>query len=249
MSEYDPIQEITDDNEDDLFQDDREQFKGEQDHTYRLSLALWPTTTKSDGTVVFDMDAKRPRMLRTKALYAEGVGYILYKGAEYARLTGEEVKDRIATVVIVWPVHEKGPNAGKTDKVLFQDGRFKVMPMVFNKTRYQGIMGEHNTSHLGEHDLKLKCTNAQYQNMNVGHYGENYLRKIMEGKPEMFQEIAMQVEAVSKRLRKMLGRDMTLAELREKLGGGSGGDDDDVVEEEVASSEVEFDNLLGGIIE
>jgi hypothetical protein len=232
-----------------LSKDDRETFNPQKDESYRISLAWWPTlVTPAGSPVKYDMDAARPRVLRTQTLYGgQGIGYALYKGPEYARLMNKEPEDRIATVVVSWPIFRKGPKAGKTDPELFRAGRYEVLPWVFSKHKYQQISRAHNTKPLGMGDLRVTCTNAQFKHLEMSSYDENYLRKIMESKPDVFADIRERIETVSKSLKKLLGKDYTLDELREKLGvsgGGGGGSSEDVP----MSSTADFDDVLGDIL-
>lgn len=244
MADYDPFREFeVGEDDDDLARDDKEKFNPQKDETYRVSMAWWQQV-KVDGRQQFKMDGAKPRMLQTKILYGgKGIGYAIYKGPEYARLLGKDPEDRIATVVVSWPVFRKGGNAGKTDPDLFKAGRYEVLPWIFSKHKYQQVLRAHNTKPLGRGDLRITCTNAQYQHLEMGSYEDSYLRKIMESKPELFEEIRLRVTEVAGKLKKHLGTDYTLEDLREKMGVEGGQPEMG----EVATSGEDFDDLIDGL--
>ena len=245
MSDYDPFQEFeVGEDDDDLARDDREKFQPQKDETYRVSMAWW-RPIELEGRKVYDMDAAQPRMLRAKILYGgKGIGYALYKGPEYAKLLGVDPEDRIATVLVSWPIFRKGANAGKTDPDMFKAGRFEVLPLILSKHKYQLILRAHNTKPLGRGDLRITCTNQQYQHLEMGSYEDNYLRKIMESRPELFEQIRDRIEKTARRLRKLVGTDFTLEALREKMGLEGGQPE----MEEIAASSEDFDDLIEGLV-
>jgi hypothetical protein len=143
-------------------------------------------------------------------------------------------------------VFPTGANAGQTDKIQFQAKRFQVIPWVFSKSKYQALLRAANTKPLGAGDLRVTCTNSQYQHLEIASYDQSYLRMFMLKHPAIFEEIREQVVEKAGLLRKLIATDYTLEQLRERL--GVSGSAPPAMEEVVSSTE-DFDNLLEGIVE
>ena len=247
MADVDPFKEVTVGEDRELGRDEREKFAPRQNETYRVSMAWWREVKTPDGRTIFGMDTEQPRLLVAKVLYREGVGFALYKGEEYRKLLGVEVSERIGTVLVSWPVFHTGPDAGVTAPDLFKAGRFEVLPWFFSKSKYQQILRAHNTKPLGSGDLRITCTNAKYQHLEIGSYTESYLGLIMGKQPELFETIRARINKVAGAMRKRMGTDYTLEGLREKLGIQESGGGSSV--QEVVPSGEDFDNLLDGLME
>lgn len=192
----------------------RERFKGRENEKYRLSLGWWPGV--DEGTL--NMDAPTPRFIGAKRHFLEGAGYILNKGPEYTKLfKGEAPKMALATVVIVWPISSDG----KVDIARVAAGEFKVLPWIIGSEKYDQIKGIHQEFPLGEHDLNVHCSDAVYQKMTFAPTKDSVLRKLQaagKGKAELFNQIVASVKAVADALPGDLARDLTLDQIREKLG-------------------------------
>jgi hypothetical protein len=221
-----------------------DKFSPKEGELYRVSLARWHLIEK-DGRKVFDMD-KDPRFVRAKVNYIEGAGYVVNKGPEWTRIAGEDPQDRIATIVISWPIKSDGTTNAK----LIKAHECTVLPWVFSAKKYQQIIRRHNLRGLGTVDLQVACTNTQFQHLDFETYKDSFLRKIMENdKPSMvewFDEIRAEIEACEKRLKGLIGYNYSLERLREKLGMDDPGEllgDGDMV----ADSDEEFDNIMDGL--
>jgi len=202
--------------------------------------------------------------------YKQGVGYFLAKGPEYAELAGEAAKTYVATIVIAWPSDQKG-NVTKESLTRLPD----LHPWVFSKDKYQPISAAHMQFPFGDHDLMVTCTDTQYQKMTFLPAKASLFRSFIERAlgdevmKEMFgkdikgesrppdkrsREVVEYIVDVSReikaKIRDFIARDMTLKQIREKLGGddspvgggGGGGGGSPMADEEV-------DGLLGDILE
>jgi hypothetical protein len=193
-------------------------FKAEQGKTYRISFAWWDIV---DGTL--NVDAPTPKFVGAQRHYKEGVGYFLNKGPEYTKIAGEAPKQVIGTLIIVWPTDAKG----EPDKVRLANGDFEVMPWIFSADKYKQFGQIHTEFPVGHHDLKLTCTDTQYQKMSFAPCKESILRKLLENPKAKSRtdEILARISDLSNNLSNEIARDLSLDEIQEKLAGGgaSGG--------------------------
>lgn len=196
-------------------------FKGKEGESYRLSIAWWPM--REDG--LLNLDAKTPFFLGEKRLFLAGVGYFFDKGPEYIRLAGgKESRPSVITVVIKWPANKRGV----LDKARFAAGDYEVMPWIFAPRRYNEIKDLHEEWGLGHHDLKATCTDTQYQKMSLITTKESCLRTLLEApkRQEQAKQISEEVAELAKNIRRELGQDLTIEQIKERLGqateGGGG---------------------------
>lgn len=207
-----------------------------------------------------------PKFVGAARHYKAGVGYFLAKGPEYAEIAGEAAKTYVATIVISWPCDPKGV-VTKESLSRFPD----LHPWVFSKDKYAPISAAHSQFPFGDHDLMVTCTDTQYQKMTFLPAKASLFRSFMEralgdkvmeevfgktikGEPrapdKRSREVVEYVITVSREIkagiRDQIARDLSLAQIREKLGGDSspvsGGGGAPMADEEV-------DGLLGDILE
>ena len=191
-------------------------FKAKEGESYRVSFAWWPD---DDGEEGFNMDAVKPRFVGGHRHYIAGVGYVLNKGAEYTKLAGGDApKMAIATVLVVWPTDAQG----RPDKARINAGDVTVQPWVFSESKYNALQPTHREFHLGNHDLTITCSDTQYQKLTFSPCKENLLRKLGESKKgkgkDVYDSIMAQVTNISAGLNSDIARDLTLDQIREKLG-------------------------------
>ena len=213
-------------------------LKLKEGETYRVSFVWWKDLEK--GTP--DLDAESPRFIGCKRFYVPGVGYFMDKGPEYAKLAGSQSKQSLATILCQWPTDSNGG----LDKKRFQDGDFSVKSWIFSADKYRNVEQNHNEFPLGKHDLTLACTDTQYQKVTMSPCRESLFRKLYEaGKAGPIITSAIELAAD---LPRDLAQDLTLDQIREKMGkggvspvaSGRGGS--------AASSSPEFDNMLDDIL-
>lgn len=187
-------------------------FKGKEGETYRVSF-VW-VSTDANGNL-------SPRFTGADRHYLQGVGYFLHKGPEYAKLAGGPPKQAVATIICVWPTDKKG----RLNAEQFKAGEgFQVMPWVFSPDKYEQIARRHEEWPLTDYDLTLACTDTQYQKMDLSPARENLFKKLADsdkpGAKAIADRILQEVANVEKNLRNDIARDLTLDQIREKLGGG-----------------------------
>jgi hypothetical protein len=194
-------------------------YKGEKGNTDRVSFVWFEDD--EDGNPQVDGDIQFTGCERH---YIAGVGYFLSKGPEYVRLAGGPPKQTVATIVCVWPTNK----AGKLDEEAFAKGEgWEVKPWVFSGDRYETLATRHEDFPLNEYDLALKCKDTQYQKMDISPKKESLFRKLLASKNKKAQAIAANIIAEAKTvaatIRTDMARDLSLDQIREKMGGGSAG--------------------------
>lgn len=210
-----------------------------------------------------------PKFIGAPRHYKPGVGYFLAKGPEYAEIAGEPSKTYVATIIVVWPSDQKG-TVSKESLARLPD----LHPWVFSKDKYQPISAAHLQFPFGDHDLMVTCTDTQYQKMTFLPAKASLLRGLMEralgdeimqkefektvkGDPrppdkkarETVEYILHTAREIQGKLRDYIARDLSIQQIREKLGGesspvggGGAGGGAPMADEEV-------DGLLGDILE
>jgi hypothetical protein len=197
-----------------------QRFKAKEGETYRVSFAWWPGI--EDGEP--DMSGDTPKFVGGKRHYIPGVGYVLNKGPEYTKIAGgEQPKMAIATVVVCWPTDANG----SLDKGRFASGDFDVKSWVFSQSKYNALQPINTEFPLGKHDLTIQCTDTQYQKLSFSPCRENLLRKLAESskkaQKELFGSIYAAVSNVVGSIHEDIARDVSLDQIREKLGSNGGG--------------------------
>ena len=209
-----------------------DRYKGKEGETERLSFVWW--YPGDDGKPAFNresppqaMQAKLPegvnpppRFIGAKRYYIQGVGYVLDKGPEMAKLAGQPSKATIATIVVVWPTDRNG----QLDVGRFTAGDFEVKPWVFSRDKYDMLQARNNEFPLAEHDIQAKCTDTQYQKMDIVPCKENLFRKVLETEKlrHIADKIMSAVAECEAGIKDRIATDLTVAQVRERLGGGGG---------------------------
>lgn len=216
---------------DNKFTNKSNRFKAESGKRYRISFAWWDGI--EDGSPNFD--AETPKFVGGKRIYIPGVGYVFDQGPEYARFSKDGARTAIATAVVVWPTMSNG----KLDADLFKRDGGQVMTWVFGVDKYKQIEPNHVQHPFGGNDLIITCTDSQFQKMSFVSAPDNLFRELVSGKfsekmGSRGQEIMNDVNDLVGGIRNEIAREMTLDQIREKLGGA-------------ASSPVEDSNNVGDV--
>jgi hypothetical protein len=190
-------------------------WKAEGGRQYRVSFAWWNVV---DGK--FDLSAKSPKFAGAQINYIPGAGYIVNKGPEYTKIAGEPPKQRILTLLVLWPTDKKG----QVDKARLSTD-FEVVPWLFSGDKYNTLKQIHSEFSFGEHDLTITCTDTGFQKMTFAPCKESLLKSIQasdKGKA-VLDRIIGEVELLAAGANDQIGREMSVQALREKLAGGGGG--------------------------
>lgn len=221
-----------------------DRFKAKEGETYRISFVWWPTGP--NGKI--NLDAPSPKFIAAKRHFVQGAGYFLSKGPEWDRLAGATPKTQIATVIVIWPTNRKG----ELDKQRFAEGDVDVKPWIFGQDKYEQLKRRHNEFSFGSYDLTIACTDTQFQKMDLSPARENLFRKALENDKlsHLVKVITDQVDAivrvndkgVAEGLRSIIARDLSLDQIREKLGMSP-------APSASMESSVEMDDLLSGVLD
>ena len=80
----------------------------------------------------------------------------------------------------------------------------------------------HREFPFGSHDLSVTCTEAQFKKLNMSPCRESLFRKFLEaGKTDITDKIIAAAQQVAATIRDDFARDLTLDEIREKMGASS----------------------------
>lgn len=193
-------------------------LKLDANQTARISFLWWPGLDEGAPR----MDASTPTFVGAPRHYLKGVGYFINNGPAYTDIAGEAPKMRINTIVVSWPMV-----GSKLNKAALENGDFgDVMYWVMADTRYKELAAIHSEWPLGNHDIIIQCSDAQYQKMTFQPARENLLRGFIESKGynhELVKAIIDQGKRLLPTVRDEIGRDMTIDQIREKLAGAPAG--------------------------
>jgi hypothetical protein len=233
-----------------------EKFKGEKGKSYRLGLVWWPDLEKAGDFTVKNLtpaegkeEALTPKFIRAPRNYVQGVGYVINKGPEYTQLLGSSPKMMIATIVVSWPL---GKGGLPTKESLFS-GMPDVMPWIFGGDKYEKLKKMHLSGYpMHEYDVQADCEDAQFQKFNFLPAKQCIFKEMLKSGNAQGQEIAQfvirQVRALSSTIARELGQDLTIDQLREKMGhevataAGGGAT-------RSAAGDQEVDDILGSMLD
>lgn len=184
-------------------------LKFKNGETVRISFAWFPTNDNNE----YDLTSN-PRFRGGNRIWVNGVGYVVASSPEVAKITGGTPKMTVATVVVVWPTDKNGT----IDKNRMKNGECDVIPWVFSKRKYSELKAVASEWPLGEHDLKITCTEEQYQQTTLTNCRENFLYKLQQKGGTTFTDIMERVESVANDLNSFIGNEYTVDQLKEKMG-------------------------------
>ncbi len=210
-------------------------FKGEAGKTYRLSFGFWPSL--EEGTP--DMSVPTPRFIGADRFYIPNVGYVLDGGGPaFAKLAGGPSRLAVGTLIVSWPLTA----SGKLDAAALSRGEYKIQPWVFSKDKYTTLKSNNAEWPYNEYDLKVVCTDTQYQKMTFTPMKDNLLAKLKDKSPQIYEDIVAKLAAAAEGLPDDICRKYTLAQLREKMTG-------DAASPEVSMESTEnLDSLVDGLL-
>jgi hypothetical protein len=224
-------------------------YKGKEGETTRVSFVYWKGL--EEGKPEIGPDAKSdgpwpsPKFIGCKRLYVPGVGYFMDKGPEWVKLAGgAPSKMYCATILCVWPTDSRGT----LDQNRFAAGQFEVMPWIMSTDKYRAVEARHKEFPLGCHDMTLACTDSQYQKIDISPCKEGLFRKLLEKSPARAKQIIEAAAAVAATLSRDIAQDLSLDQIREKLGKGGGPSPVGGGGGAVASNSADFDGMLDDML-
>ena len=190
-------------------------------------------------------DAEMVALTPVKRLYHPSVGYFVDHGPEYQKLSkdGKSGKQYIAVTVVLWPVNASN---GQLDQGRLASGEYEVKNWVMGLDKFNQLTSINSEYPLIEHDLKIDCTEVQFQKMNFSPCRDSVLRKLKSDKVSMYKEIMQIVEGVFDKQPQDLARDLTLDQIREKI---TGEVSSPLGNSSSFSSDSNFDDLLDGVLD
>jgi len=243
----DGFEEFSFDTGDEVVQTRAKKFKGEEGRIYRLSFVWYDGLDDGAKGLLAAMSrendeakAPAPKFVGAKRHYVPSVGYFLHKGPEYSKLAGGAApKMQIATIIVSWPCDKNG-------NVTTLDQAPGVMPWIFSAEKYDTIKGAHAQWPFGEHDLIAKCTRGQFQNFTFQSAKNNAVRKLIESDkaPKIIDGIIDSAIGIRGNLKNEIARDMSLDQIREKLGADGGSPVGDIQPQNSAAIDSALDGIL-----
>jgi len=190
-------------------------FKGKTDQHYRVSFGWWELDSKGN----LNIDATTPRFVSARRLYAENVGYFLDRGPEFQSFAKGPSKLTIGSIIVEWPVDDDDPEVN-INKLL--KGKFSVLPWTFSQDKYRELARRHARKPFNNHDLLIHCTDAQYQKMTFDTADECMLREVFESKDKKLvavkNQLIQQIKGAADRIQGSLAQDLTVDQIRQRLG-------------------------------
>lgn len=189
-------------------------WKAKEGESYLMSVLWWPGS--EEGTP--NLSAKSPKFSGSQRHFKNGVGYFLNKGPEYTKIAGGKPSQAIVTLVALWPINSKG----QLDKARVLEKDYEVKPWVFSKAKYTVLKTRHAEFPLGQHDLKITCTDTQYQTLDISPSKNCLFRQLQETEDAalqaIYKDITNKVQLMLPDIDSHMGRDIPLDELREAFG-------------------------------
>lgn len=201
-------------------------FKGEKGVTYRLGFCLWPGMEEGADFTAASLEppdgapdeALTPKFIAAPRNYIQGVGYIINKGAEYTQLAGKAPKTMIATLVVQWPLEK-----GKPTKESLFSKKPEVMPWIFSMDKYERLKKMHLSGYpMWDWDLSAECEDPQFQKFNFLPAKSNIFKEMLKATNADGQALAQYIieraRALAPSLGREIGMDLTIDQLRERMG-------------------------------
>lgn len=206
-----------------------QKFKGEKGGSYRLGFALWPGMEESSKFTAENLEpaagqseeSLTPKFIGGPRHYVttgEGSFYCLDKGPEFAKLIGKPPKTGVATVIVVWPLE-----GGKPTKASLFGSKPQVLPWVISLDKYERFKKMHQSGYpMWDWDIQAECTDTGFQKFDFLPAKNSLLKEMLKSTSAEGQALAQYVieraRAIAPTLGRELGLDLTVDQLRERLG-------------------------------
>jgi hypothetical protein len=206
-----------------------ERYKGKKNQTDRIAIAWF---FKDDDGNYRMAESDTPKFKMANYHYAPGLGYINAKG-EYTTQKFGPPKRRIGTIVVKYSTDRQGSLPKGADGKPQLD--FQIMEWQFGEDKYRLLATIHEEFPLTKHDIKVTCTDAQYQKLSfTACNGEALWQRNENLKSSILERVAEMAHQVS------LCRDLSVQEIKEHYG-----ESEDAVPD--VSSDIDYDDLMEDI--
>jgi hypothetical protein len=135
---------------------------------------------------------------------------------------------RIGGVLIVYNLVTKD---GKTK---LKD--YTLLPWIFREKMYNKLVSADKEFPLDAHDIKLTCTNEEFQNIDI----QSCKESIWSSSPDLKNKVLEEAQSLFEEVVHNIGADLSLSEIREILGIDAPGADD-------AATDVDLGNVIDAI--
>jgi hypothetical protein len=206
-----------------------ERYKGKKNHTDRLAI-VWFFKDEEGNRRMAETDT--PKFKMANYHYAPGLGYINAKG-EYTTQKFGPPKRRIGTFVLKYKTDRNGSLPKGADGKPQLD--FEVLEWQFGEDKYCLLATIHEEFPLTAHDIKVTCTDDQYQKLSfTACNGQALWQRNDQIREKILERVAEQEHTLS------LCRDLSVDEIKQHFG-----EDTDVVPD--VSSDIDYDDLMEDI--
>lgn len=193
-------------------------FKAETNRTYRVSF-IWFTEYTKEG---LPAENAQIRFTGCENIYKDKIGPVLIDASNRAAmvaLLGEQPKQKVATIIVVWPCDKDG----ELDVASYRNGKgWAVYSWAFAPDKYRTIGQSHKRFPLNKHDLTIACSDAGFQKMTFTPESDSLLFKYLNSNDTNLRAVGAKILAearsVAEGIHNDLARKMTVDEVREKLG-------------------------------
>jgi hypothetical protein len=108
-----------------------------------------------------------------------------------------------------------------------KDGKMKLkgyqlLPWVFREKMYQKLVQADKEFPLDQHDIKLTCSNEEFQTIDI----QSCRESIWSSNPELKKKVTEEAQALFEEVSRNIGSDLGVTEIREVLGIDAPGSDD-----------------------
>ena len=184
------------------------------------------------GIIYFDDDGKK-MFLGTKVHVKPKAKTFLCKSTKSSKelccthsWEGNNSRYHIGCVIIIY-------NLGKENgKLKLKD--YELIPWIFWEAQYRKLVSADQEFPLTKHDIKLKCTNDEYANIDAISCKES----IWTGNPSLKSKVIEEAKPLYENISKNLGADIPMSEIKEIIGIEVLGSDD-------VATEVDMGTVIG----
>jgi hypothetical protein len=135
---------------------------------------------------------------------------------------------RIASVIVIYNL------VVKDGKQKLKD--YQLLPWIFREKMYNKLVSADKEFPLDTHDIKLTCSNEEFQTIDI----QSCKESIWASSPELKTKILEEASSLFEEAIRNIGADLGLVEIREILGVDAPGADD-------AATGVDLDQVIGDI--
>lgn len=206
-----------------------ESYRGKSNQTDRISL-VWFYKDESGQYRMGEGDT--PKFKMANYHYAPSLGYIASKG-EYTIEKFGPPRRRLGTFVIKYTTDRSGNlKTGHDGKPIFD---FEILQWQFGEDKYRLLATIHDEFPLTQHDIKVTCTEEQYQKLSFTACNGQALWQRSE---KVREDVLLKVKEMEHQM--SLCRDMSIDALKEHFNEG-----ESVIPD--ASSDIDYDDLVADL--